>query len=90
MGDFFEVSRKYHTKDKLRRSLINRAGQGNTRSFKNNIDQTHSSHGTESHSPLWWEELKQPLLKGPGSRPLPALPNIVMALESVLLRVLLL
>ena len=56
--------------------------------LKNISDQTSSGLGTDNHSPIWWEvvlsESDSTPPKGPGPRPLPALPSVFLILEKAL------
>jgi hypothetical protein len=82
MGDFYEVSRNYHTMGQTQEESIKfMLVIGNTGYIRNITEQANSGLGTNNHSPTWWQELgsqdlTQPLPTGPGCRPLPAFPSI--------------
>lgn len=72
--------------DKFSRKLIEQSGRGNKQYLKNITGWAHRGCRTGNYSPIRWEELgsyneKPQLPQGPGSRPLPAPPSILVLEE---------
>ena len=71
-----------HTQEESNETALRKA---NLVYLKNIIHQVYSGLGTDNHSPIWWDlvfsESEATPPKGPGPRPLPALPSMLLVLE---------